>query len=167
MCPGLRRWEGTEAGGLGYKPVWWGDVGEDMEKVGWGVDIINNEGRGGGNAVMFMSGVGAIERAGVVLGVVRTVEEVLDDLVGGGNIELINVIKLKPRGGGKGRRGDGSGEGRRRQHLKSISFTEETVLVSRLTTLRQAVGNNKGLKVKVIDKQDGVGKSKGEDTESK
>ena len=39
--------------------------------------------------------------------------------------------------------------------------------MSRLTTLWQAVGNNEGLKVKVIDKQDKVGKSKSEDTEGK
>ena len=35
----------------------------------------------------------------------------------------------------------------------------------RLTTLGQAAGNDKGLKVKVIDEQDEVGKSKGEDAE--
>ena len=35
----------------------------------------------------------------------------------------------------------------------------------RLTTLWQAAGNNEGLKVKVIDKQDEVGKGKGEDAE--
>ena len=60
---------------------------------------------------MFTSGAGAIKRAWVIPGVVRTVEEVLDDLVGGGNVELINVIKLGPRGGGKGGGGDDSGEG--------------------------------------------------------
>ena len=86
-----------------------------MEKVGQGVDVINrDEGRGGGNAVMFTGRAGAVKRAGVVPGVVRTIEEVLDDLIGGGDVELINVIKLGPRGGGKGGRGDDSGEGRRR-----------------------------------------------------
>ena len=83
-----------------------------MEEVGRGVDAIDNdEGRGGGNAVTFASGAGAVKRAGVVPGVVRTVEEVLDDLVGGGDVELISVIKLGPRGGGKGGGGDDSGEG--------------------------------------------------------
>ena len=46
--------------------------------------------------------------------------------------------------------------------LGSISFTEETVLVSRLTTLRRAVGDDKGFEVKVIDIEakvsDGEGK---------
>ena len=43
--------------------------------------------------------------------------------------------------------------------LGSISFTVETVLVSGLTTLGQAAGNDEGLKVKVIEEQDEVGKS--------
>ena len=88
-----------------------------MEEVGRGVDAIDgNEGGGGGNTVAFASGAVAIERAWVIPGVVRTVEEVLDDLVGGGDVELINVIKLGPRGGGKGGGGDGSGGERRRRH---------------------------------------------------
>ena len=88
-----------------------------MEKVGRGVDTIDrDEGRGRGNAVTFASGAGAIEGAGVIPGVVRTVEEVLDYLVGGGDVELISVIKLGPRGGGKGGGGDDGGEGRRRRH---------------------------------------------------
>ena len=40
------------------------------------------------------------------------------------------------------------------------------LFLSRLTTLRQAAGNDEGLKVKVIDEQDEVGKGKGEDAES-
>ena len=94
-----------------------GDVGEDMEEIGGGVDTIDSdEGRGRGNAVTFTGRAGAIERAGVVPGVVRTVEKVLDDLVGSSDVELINVIKLGPRGGGKGRGGDNGGERRRGQH---------------------------------------------------
>ena len=66
-----------------------------MEEVGRGVDAIDSdEWGGGGNAVTFTSGAGAIEGAGVVPGIVGTVEEVLDDLVGGGDVELISVIKL-------------------------------------------------------------------------
>ena len=38
-------------------------------------------------------------------------------------------------------------------------------VLSRLTTLWQAAGDDKGLKVKVIDKQDEMGKGKGKDTE--
>ena len=88
-----------------------------MEEVGRGVDPIDSDdGRDGGNAVTFTSGAGAIERAGVVPGVVGTVEEVLNDLVGSGDVELIDVIKLGPGSSGKGGGGDDSGEGRRGQH---------------------------------------------------
>ena len=37
--------------------------------------------------------------------------------------------------------------------------------MSRLTTLGQAAGNDEGLKVKVIDEQDKMGKGKSEDAE--
>ena len=88
-----------------------------MKEVGGGVNAIDSDDGGdGGNTVMFVSGAGAVKRAGVIPGVVRTVEKVLDDLVGGGNIELIDVIKLGPRGSGKGRGGDNSGKERRRRH---------------------------------------------------
>ena len=88
-----------------------------MEEVGRGVDAIDSdEGRGGGNAVTFACGAGAIEGAWVIPSVVRTVEEVLYHLVGGGDVELVNVVKLGPRGGGKGGGGDDGGEGRRRRH---------------------------------------------------
>ena len=40
-------------------------------------------------------------------------------------------------------------------------------MVSRLATLWQAAGNDKGLKVKVIDEQDKTGKGKSKDTEGK
>ena len=53
---------------------------------------------------------------GIIPGVARTVEEVLDNLVGGGDIELVSVVKLRPRGGGEGGGGDDSGEGRGRRH---------------------------------------------------
>ena len=87
-----------------------------MEEVGWGVDVIDNKGRGGGNAETFASGVGAIEGAWVIPGIVGTIEEVLDDLVGSGDVELISVVKLGPRGTGKSGGGDDGGEGRRRRH---------------------------------------------------
>ena len=94
-----------------------GNVGEDVEEVGRGVDTVDSdERRSRGNAVSFASGAGAVKRAWVIPSVVRTVEEVLDDLVGGGDVELVNVVKLGPRGGGKGGRGDDGGEGRRRRH---------------------------------------------------
>ena len=88
-----------------------------MKEVGRGVNAIDgDEGGGGRNAVPFASGAGAIKGTGVIPGVVRTVEEVLDDLVGSGDVELISVIKLRPRGGGKGGGGDNGGEGRRGRH---------------------------------------------------
>ena len=72
-----------------------GDVGKNVEEVGRGVDTIDSdERRGGRNAVTFASRAGAIKRAWVIPSVVRTVEEVLDHLVGGGDVELISVIKL-------------------------------------------------------------------------
>ena len=92
-----------------------GDVGEDVEEVRQGVDAIDSdEGRGRGNAVTFTDGAGAVKRAGIVPGVVRTVKEVLYYLVGGGNVKLINVVNLRPRDSGEGGGGDGSGGERRR-----------------------------------------------------
>ena len=78
--------------------------------------IDSDKRRGRGNTVTFASGAGAIEGAGIIPGVVGTVEKVFNDLVGDGDVELINVIKLGPRGGGKGRGGNNSGEGRRGRH---------------------------------------------------
>ena len=87
-----------------------------MKEIGGGVDTIDSDdGRDGGNAVTFLSGARAIEGAWVIPSVVGTVEKVLDDLVGGGDVQLIDVVNLGPRDGGKGGGGDGSGgEGRRR-----------------------------------------------------
>jgi hypothetical protein len=51
-------------------------------------------------------------RAGVVSGVVRTVEVVLDDLVGSGNVDLVNVVNLQPRGNREGRGDDKGGGGK-------------------------------------------------------
>ena len=68
------------------------------------------------NAITFASRAGTIKGAWIIPGVVRTVEEVLDDLVGSGNVELISVVKLGPRGSGKGGGGDDGGEGRRGRH---------------------------------------------------
>ena len=88
----------------------------NVKEVGRGVDALDgDDGRDGGNAVMFASGAGAIKRAGVVPGVVRTVEEVLYHLVGGGDVKLVDVVNLRPRDSGEGGGGNGGGgEGRRR-----------------------------------------------------
>ena len=55
--------------------------------MGGGVDTIDSDdGRDGRNAVTFASGAGAIERAWVIPSVVGAIEEVLDDLVGSGDV---------------------------------------------------------------------------------
>jgi hypothetical protein len=41
-----------------------------------------------------MQGKAVTTGAGVVLGVVGTVEVVLNNLVGGGNVDLVNVVNL-------------------------------------------------------------------------
>ena len=88
-----------------------------MEEVRRGVDAIDgDDGRDGGNAVTFLSGARAIERAWVIPSVVGTVEKVLDHLVGGGDVKLVNVVNLRPRDSGEGRGGDGGGGERRRRH---------------------------------------------------
>ena len=93
-----------------------------MKEVGWGVDTIDSDNRrDGGNAVMFMSRAGTVKRAGVVPGVVRTIEEVLDDLVGGSNVQLVDIVNLGPRDGGKGGGGDSSGGERRRRHWGQLA----------------------------------------------
>ena len=66
-----------------------------MKEVGWGVDTIDSsERRGKGDTLAFTGGAGTILGARVVPGVVGTIEEVLDDLVGSSKVELINIIKL-------------------------------------------------------------------------
>ena len=93
-----------------------------MEEIGQGVDAIDGDNGGdGGNTVMFTSRAGAIEGTGVVPSVVKTVEEVLDDLVGGSDVQLIDVVNLGPRDGGEGRGGDGSGGEGRRQHWVQLA----------------------------------------------
>ena len=93
-----------------------------MEEVGRCVNTIDSDdGRDGGNAVTFVSGAGAIKRAGVVPGVVRTVEEVLYHLVGGGDVELVNVVNLRPRDSREGGGGNGSGGERRRRHWVQLA----------------------------------------------
>ena len=81
-----------------------------MEEVRQGVDAIDSdEGRGGGNTVTFTSRARAVEGAGVIPGVVGTVEEVLYHLVGGGDVKLVIIVNLQPRDSGEGGGSDGSG----------------------------------------------------------
>ena len=71
-----------------------GRVGKDE---GWGGDRNWREWDGGGWAVAGMS-VGRGVGGGVVPGIVRAVEELLNHLVGGGDVDLIDVVNGGPRG---------------------------------------------------------------------
>ena len=47
-------------------------------------------------------GVGRGVQGGIVPGVVGTIEEVLDDLLGGDDIDLVDIVNGGPRGDGEG-----------------------------------------------------------------
>ena len=99
-----------------------GDVGEDVEEIGRGVDAIDgDEGRDGGNAVTFTGGAGAIAGAWIVPSIVGASEEVLDNLGSGGDVDLIDVVKLGPGGDGKGGGGNSGGGERRRRHWVQLA----------------------------------------------
>jgi hypothetical protein len=66
-----------------------GDVGEDVEKVGRGSD---DGGWGTGAIGIVAWGETITSWAGVVLGIVGTIQVLLDDLVGGGDVNLIGVV---------------------------------------------------------------------------
>jgi hypothetical protein len=88
-----------------YVSLFGSDIGKDMEEVGRGGE---DEGRGLG-AVDVEAGGGVITSwTGVIPGVVGTIQVVLDDLIGSGNIDLVSVVDLGPIGNGKGR-GDDEG----------------------------------------------------------
>ena len=70
-----------------------GQVGKDE---GWGGDRNRREQDGRGRAA---AGLGVGGR--VVPGVVGAVEEILNDLVGGGDVDLINIVDGGPRGDGE------------------------------------------------------------------
>jgi hypothetical protein len=67
-----------------------GDISEDMEEVGWGYD----GGWGWGAVGIRTQGRAITTWAGIVPGVVGTIEVVLDDLVGSSNVDLIGVVNL-------------------------------------------------------------------------
>ena len=73
------------------------DVGRGDRQIGkderWGGDRNWRERDGGGRAAMG-GGVGGW----VIPGVVGAVEEFLDNLVGGGDVDLIDIIDGRPRG---------------------------------------------------------------------
>jgi hypothetical protein len=75
------------------------DVGKDVEEVGQG----SNDGGWRAGAICIAARSEAVTSwTGVVPGVVGTIQVVLDDLVGSGNVDLIGVVDLRPVGNGKG-----------------------------------------------------------------
>jgi hypothetical protein len=82
-----------------------GDVGKDMKEVGWGVDD-------GGWGMGTIGGAACDKMittwTRVIPGVVGAIEVVLDNLVGGGDVDLVGVVNLRPVGNGKGE-GDNKG----------------------------------------------------------
>ena len=122
-----------------------GDVGENLKEVGRGG---NKDGQGGGDGNDGRriddkrgeeggradgrvredrdgeAASGVAIRAWIVPGVVRAIEEVLNNLVGSGNVYLVDIINLQPRGNRKGGGGDGSGgdgSDKRRRHLNTFN----------------------------------------------
>jgi hypothetical protein len=66
------------------------NISKNVEEVGWG----GGKRWGWGAIGVKTWGDMITTQAGVVLGVVRTIEIVLDDLVGGSDIDLINIVNL-------------------------------------------------------------------------
>jgi hypothetical protein len=82
-----------------YVSLLGGDVGKDVEEVGQSGD----DGGWGWGAV----GIDACSRvittwAGVIPGVMGTIEIVLDDLVGSDDVDLVDIVNLRPVSNGEG-----------------------------------------------------------------
>ena len=73
-------------------------------------DRWERDGRGRASAGM---GVGRGVGGGIVPGVVRAIEEVLNNLLGGDDVDLVDVVDGGPRGDGEGGWGDGGGTSER------------------------------------------------------
>ena len=80
------------------------ELGKNVEEVGRGDgQVRKDEGRGSDRNRQEWDGrgwaaAGLSVEGRVVSGVVGTVEEILDDLVGSGDVDLINVVDGRPRG---------------------------------------------------------------------
>ena len=122
-----------------------GNVGKYLEEVGWGGNksgrgrgdrdngwrIDNERGQEGGRADGRVREDGDSEQGGciavgtwIIPSVVGAIEEVLNDLVGGGDVYLVDIVNLRPRGnreGGGGDSGGGSGGDKRRRHLNTFN----------------------------------------------
>jgi hypothetical protein len=83
------------------------DVGKNVEEVGRGG---NDRGWGQGAIdIEVHSRVIITPWAGVIPGIVGTIKIVLDDLIGGGDVDLIGVVDLRPISNREGRGDDKSG----------------------------------------------------------
>jgi hypothetical protein len=83
-----------------------GDIGEDVEEVGQGGD---DGGRERGAIGVKVHGGVIATWARVIPGIVGAIQVLLDDLVGGGDIDLVGVVDLRPVGN---RKGGGDNKGR-------------------------------------------------------
>ena len=90
-----------------------GELGKDVEKVGWGDRRFGeDEGRGDngngreqdgrGRATAGMGVRGGVGR-GVIPRVVGAIEEILNDLLGGNDVDLIDIVDSRPGGDGESR----------------------------------------------------------------
>ena len=89
-----------------------GELGKNIDEVGRSDRRVRkDEGRGGdgnrrewdrGSRAAVEMGVGRGVGGWVVPGIVGAIEEFLDDLVGGGDVDLINIVDGRPRGDGEG-----------------------------------------------------------------
>ena len=75
-----------------------GRIGKDE---GWRGDRDRGEWDGRGRAAAGMGGGRGVGR-GVVPGVARAIKEVLNDLLGGDDVHLVDVVDGGPRGDGEG-----------------------------------------------------------------
>ena len=89
-----------------------GELSKNVEEVGrgdgrigkderWGGDRNRREQDGGSRAAAGMGGGRGVWR-GVVPGVVGAIEEFLDNLLSGNDIDLVDVVDGRPRGDGEG-----------------------------------------------------------------
>ena len=85
-----------------------GELGKDVEEVGRGDGWIGKDERRGGDRNWREQDGGGRAAAGrgvggrVIPGVVGAIEELLNNLVGGGDIDLIDIVDGGPRGNGEG-----------------------------------------------------------------
>ena len=99
------------AGASGFKE---GEAGDDKLKTEFGAG--GNGGRPGDDRGRCAGDWGILETGAsgtwIIPSVVGTVEDVVDDLEGGGRVFLVDRVQVRPRGDGDGRGG----------HFQTVSF---------------------------------------------